>query len=372
MQTNTLHCGDNLKIMQQMPDASIDLICTDPPFCSQRDYGAFNDKWDDGLKGYLKFMRPRVEQMHRLLKDTGSLYLHCDPSASHYLKLVMDAIFGRKNFRNEIVWRKYGGHKNTAKVKFTTEHDIIYFYTASKSYLFNSVYRPLSEQTIKSEYKHIDENGRRYAIPRGRKYREGVIKRVYLDTHPGVAIGNLWTEKELTMQGRDNERTGYPTQKPLALLDRIVKASSNADSVVLDPFCGCATTCVAADRLGRDWIGIDISPKAAELVVERIKADQGLFENIIHRTDIPQRTDVGDIPRYNAPQNRTKLYGEQGGHCNGCKDHFEQRHLEVDHIIAKSVGGTDHIENLQLLCGHCNKLKGDRGQEHLLAKLNAA
>ena len=152
----------------------------------------------------------------------------------------------------------------------------------------------------------------------------------------------------------------------MALLERIVKASSNKDSVVFEPFCGCATTLVAADRLQRDGIGIDISDKSAELVVERIKLDPGLFENIITRTDL------GDVPRYNVPENKTQLYGEQGGDCNGCGEHFQMQHLEIDHIIAKSVGGTDHIENLQLLCGHCNRIKGDRGQEYLISRLNAS
>ena len=172
------------------------------------------------------------------------------------------------------------------------------------------------------------------------------------------------------MQGRDDERTGYPTQKPLALLDRIIKASSNEGDVVFDPFCGCATTCVAADRLKRNWIGIDISEKAAELVVERIKADQGFFQEIIARTDIPKRTDLGNILRYNAPANKNQLYGEQGGNCNGCGTHFQKQHLEVDHIIAESVGGTDHTENLQLLCSHCNRIKGERGQEYLISRLD--
>ena len=119
-------------------------------------------------------------------------------------------------------------------------------------------------------------------------------------------------------------------------------------------------------------MGIDVSAKATELVVERIKEDQGLFQEIINRSDIPIRTDLGDIPRYNAPENKTQLYGEQGGDCNGCGTHFQKQHLEVDHIIAEKVGGTDHIENLQLLCGHCNRIKGDRGQEYLLSKLNAS
>lgn len=170
-------------------------------------------------------------------------------------------------------------------------------------------------------------------------------------------------------QSTSKERTGYPTQKPLKMLERIIKASSNKDDVVFDPFCGCATTCVAADRLRRNWIGIDISKKAVELVIDRIKTDQGLFQEIIHRTDIPHRSDLGNIPPYNSPANKTKLYGEQSGNCNGCKTHFEVQHLEIDHIIAKSVGGTDHIGNLQLLCGNCNRIKGNRGQEYLITKL---
>ena len=405
----TIFTGDNLPIMRGMNSDMIDMIYLDPPFNSNVNYAApigseaagaeFKDTWTlsdidiawldlietkhpslnrvihaaltNSDKSYLIYMAVRLLEMKRVLKSDGSIYLHCDPTMSHYLKIMMDSIFGKKNFINEIVWKRYGGHKNTARRKFTTEHDSLLFYSAGRRHSFNPVFRPLSESTIKSEYKYIDEDGRRYSIPRGRKYRQGIVKRVYLDEHPGVAIGNLWTEKELTMQGRDDERTGYPTQKPLALLKRIILASSKENDFVLDPFCGCATTMVAADRENRNWIGIDISPRAAELVVDRIKADQGLFEDIINREDIPKRTDLGDIPRYNAPENKKRLYGEQGGDCNGCGEHFHIQHLEIDHIIAVSVGGTDHIDNLQLLCGHCNRIKGDRGQEYLISKLNA-
>ena len=135
---------------------------------------------------------------------------------------------------------------------------------------------------------------------------------------------------------------------------------------MLDPFCGCATTCVAADALSRQWAGIDISAKAAELVRHRI---DDMTRHIVHRTDIPKRTDLGKLPPYNSTAHRQKLYGEQGGNCAGCATHFETRNLEVDHIIARKKGGTDHLENLQLLCGHYNRIKGNRGMEYLRVKL---
>ena len=255
---------DNLEVLRGIDDKCIDLIYLDPPFNSKHNYAApigseaagaaFKDTWalddidvewigliadtnpvlsklldavsNDSDKSYLVYMAIRLIEMHRVLKSTGSIYLHCDPTMSVWLRIVLDSIFGKSNFKNAVVWKKYGGHKNTAKVKFTTEVDILLVYSASKNYVFNKVYRPLSEPTIKGEYRHVDEDGRRYAIPRGRKYREGDIRKVYLDTNPGVAVGELWTEKELTMQGRDKERVGYPTQKPLPLLERIIKASS--------------------------------------------------------------------------------------------------------------------------------------------------
>ena len=308
LSNRTLIRGDNLQAMRELPDACIDLIATDPPFNSKRDYfvpyrdnegqepdvllKAFADTWawgkeaeaayqelivdvggqiGDTIEGlrkflnetpmmaYLVMMAIRIVEMHRLLKDTGNLCLHCDPTASHYLKLILDAVFGTSSFRNEIIWRKYGGHKNTATVKFTTEHDVLFFYAVSSASTFNRVFRPLSEKTIRSEYRHVDDDGQRYSIPRGRKFRQGIVKRVYLDTHPGVAIGNLWAEKELTMQGRDDQRTGYPTQKPINLYKRVISALSNEDDIVLDPFAGCGTTVVAAEQLDRQWVGIDLT-----------------------------------------------------------------------------------------------------------------
>ena len=169
---------------------------------------------------------------------------------------------------------------------------------------------------------------------------------------------------------------GYPTQKPLALLQHIIKASSNVGDVVLDPFCGCATACVAAESLNRQWIGIDLSPVAYNLVRQRLLKEVGIGSEeqshftgwtVTHRTDIPSRTDI-DAP-INYRQNKHVLFGEQEGLCAGCRVLFPFRNFTVDHIVPRSRGGTDHIDNLQLLCGACNSVKGDRPQEYLMARL---
>jgi len=187
---------------------------------------------------------------------------------------------------------------------------------------------------------------------------------------PGSPVLSYWTDiRGFGTATQAKERTGYPTQKPLALLRRIIKASSNEGDIVFDPFCGCATTCVAAQIEDRNWVGIDISAKAVQLVKMRLHKELRLFANPIHRSDIPQRTDLGQLIAYNSGANKRLLYGEQGGYCAGCSTHFESRHLEIDHIIARSKGGTDHISNLQLLCGNCNRIKGNRGMEYLQVKL---
>ena len=464
----TIFTGDNLPIMRGINSESVDLIYLDPPFNSKTNYAApigsaaagaeFKDTWtlDDvdnawldlietkypalnrvihaamtnSDKSYLIYMAARLLEMKRILKDTGSIYLHCDPTMSHYLKLVMDAVFGKANFRNEVVWKRTST-KSLAK-RYAVNTDRILYYIKSNGATWNQQYAPYDDEYIQKTFRGQDKHGkygtvdlsggkagssraymplkgiepppgRAWAPPARNKFPasaqallpdnyesldqlakcevlddagllhwpKGKIGRPrwkkYLSAMPGIVAGDLVLD---TPPVKGKEGTGYPTQKPLALLDRIIKASSSKGDVVFDPFCGCATTLVAADRLQRKWIGIDISAKAAELVVERIKADQGLFQEIIARPDIPKRTDLGDIPRYNAPENKTQLYGEQSGDCNGCGTHFQKQHLEVDHIIAKEVGGTDHIENLQLLCSNCNRIKGDRGQEYLISRLN--
>ena len=398
----TIFTGDNLPIMRGMNSESVDLIYLDPPFNSKANYAApigseaagaeFKDTWtlrdvdiawldlieakhprlnrviqaamSNSDKSYLIYMAARLLEMKRILKDTGSTYLHCDPTMSHYLKLVMDTIFGKQHFQNEIIWCYERGSRR--KSQFGRKHDVIFFYSKTKNYVFDSDAVRIERRKTHMKVE-TDLEGRTWQVKKDAK--SGKVYRYPTDV--GVLCPDWWIGIQ-QLNRNEKERLGYPTQKPLALLDRIIKASSNEGNVVFDPFCGCATTLVAADRLQRDWIGVDISAKAAELVVERIRDDQGLFEDIVARTDIPKRTDLGNIPRYNAPENRTRLYGEQGGNCNGCGTHFESQHLEIDHIIARSVGGTDHIENLQLLCGHCNRIKGDRGQEYLISRLNAS
>ena len=392
----TVWSGDNLYVMRGMNSESVDLIYLDPPFNSKANYAApigsaaagaaFKDTWTlrdvdaewinfmesrhpvlyrvllaamtDSDKSYLAYMAVRLLEMYRMLKDTGSIYLHCDPTMSHYLKLLLDAIFGRKNFRNEIVWC-YGLGGFRAKSWFPRKHDIILFYVKGTPHTFR-VQRGEPTKAMLSKYRHRDEDGRWYMLSYGKRY--------YLKG--GKPFDSVWDIPSLAPTAK--ERLGYPTQKPVALLERIIKASSNPGDIVFDPFCGCATTMAAADDLQRSWVGIDISAKAADLVMERIEKRQGLFRDIVHRSDLPQRTDLGRIPAYNSTANRKHLYGEQGGDCAACSTHFAAQHLEVDHIIAVAKGGTHHLSNLQLLCGHCNRVKGDRGMAYLRSKLQMA
>ena len=449
----TIWTGDNLEILRGLNSASVDLIYLDPPFNSNRNYAApvgsaaagaaFKDTWTlsdldvawmgliadeqpamyqalqtsglthgKGMQSYLCMMAVRLLEMRRVLKDTGSIYLHCDPTASHYLKMVMDSVYGQENFRSEITWKRTSAHSDTrqGRRQHGRVRDTLLFYTKSDEWTWNPTYTDYDPAYIEKSYKYFESGtNRRYRldnltgpgggakgnpqyevmgvtrywrysqermqelIDAGRvvQRRPGAVPayKRYLDEMPGVPLQDLWTDIS-PLQAQSKERIGYPTQKPLALLERIIKASSNEGDVVLDPFCGCATACVAAENLGRRWVGIDISPKAVELVNMRLQQTMGeLFHNrlVTARTDIPRRTDIDKPIPYR--QNKHVLFGQQEGRCNGCKSAFEFRHLEVDHVIPQSAGGTDHIENLQLLCAHCNRVKGDRPQEYLVARL---
>jgi site-specific DNA-methyltransferase (adenine-specific) len=365
--TNKLFYGDNLEVLREhIADASVDLIYLDPPFNSNAGYNvlfhqptgaaadasieAFDDTWKWGqaskhalkdiasgtnqplkvmmeamhsgigenpMMAYLAMMAVRLVELHRVLKDTGSLYLHCDPTASHYLKLVLDAVFGAENFVNEIVWKRTTAHSNVYKA-FGDITDTIFFYGRSKNRVWNQLYRNTTDTDIERRFPQVDPDGRRwrsenlrnpgvrpnlhypYAASNGVTYQphpngwtvnlekmrqfdeegrlhfptspEGRLrKKFYADETPGVKLQNLWDDIP-PIGAQAQERLGYPTQKPRALLERIIAASSNPGDTVLDPFCGCGTAVDAAQKLGRQWIGIDVTHLAIGMIEDRMRS----------------------------------------------------------------------------------------------------
>ena len=439
----TIFTGDNLDVMRGLNSESIDLVYVDGPFNSNRNYAApvgskaagaaFKDTWTlsdldvawmgliadqqpamyqvlqaaglthgKGMQSYLCMMGVRLLEMRRVLKDTGSIYLHCDDTATHYLKLLMDAVFGAGQFRNSVVWKRFNFHADAKR--FGKVSDAILFYSKDDTYLFNRQRVPFSKKYVDNKFTHRDSDGRRFRLSdlnppggrgpvyefngvtkpwrvteekmlaldkEGRIYKDSAVAQLkrYLDELDGQAVHDIWDDIP-SINPMAKERVGYPTQKPLALLERIIKASSNEGDMVLDPFCGCATACVAAENLDRKWLGIDLSEKAVELVNMRLQQSMGsLFHHgyVTHRTDIPRRADIDAPIPYR--QNAHVLFGQQEGRCAGCKTVFDFKLFEVDHVVPRSRGGHDHIDNLQMLCSHCNRLKGDRPQEYLVARL---
>jgi DNA modification methylase len=367
----TLYYGDNLKVLREyVKDESVDLVYLDPPFNSNRNYNiiykepdesesvaqkrAFTDSWHwdfaadatyrrltgrgaeergipahlviliEALKrflgptdllAYVVMMAERLVELHRVLKPTGSMYLHCDPTASHYLKLVLDAIFGHGNFFAEIVWKRYGAHGDAHR--YGAVHDDLLYYGKSQDAPFNKQFVPYADEYAETRFRLVDNNGRRYqeqnlSSPNPRpnltypytasngvtyhphkngwkceveRMREldsegrlhfpksptGRLRlKMYLDECEGVAVQDIWTD--ITLPSSSKERLGYPTQKPVALLERIIAASSHAGDTILDPFCGCGTTIEAAQKLGRKWIGIDITHLAIDIIKDRLEA----------------------------------------------------------------------------------------------------
>ena len=449
----TLFTGDNLYFMHGLNSESVDLIYLDPPFNSKRLYEApvgskaagtaFKDMWSwedvdeeylekvieeypfmvqfiqsvgvihsKAMKAYLVYMTQRFLEMHRILKPTGSFYLHCDPTAAHYLKIICDRIFGKDNFRSEITWKRatseQKGSQHAPRV-WGSNTDTILFYARSKATRLRP-YRAMTDEERLRKFNRIDEHGNRYyddsshiwrtpnmgarpnlcyewrgfvnPHPSGwrlskerleEEYQKGNIviradgklqRRKYEKDYRGRPAGNLWDDI-LPVSGK--EYCGYPTQKPLMLLRRIIEASSNPGDVVMDPFCGCATAMVAAQQLQRNWIGIDLSRKTADLIMERLGDDDQMFTNFTHRQDFPKRTDIKPVAP--TPTVKQRLHDDQKGRCNACDVPMDIRHLEIDHIIPKSKNGGDYYENYQLLCGNCNRVKGDRPMEYLMSKI---
>jgi len=335
--TRVIYCGDNLEQLKKLPAACVDLIYIDPPFNSNRNYEvfwgetkekrAFEDR-HASTQAYIEFMRPRCVELARVLKKTGSFYYHCDWHASHYVKVMLDQIFGENNFQNEIVWKRSFAHSGAKH--YGPVHDVIFFYTGSAEYVWNRQYQPYDPDYVETFFDHVDADGRRWmrmdltgdgirhgdsgepwrginvkakgrhwAIPveaveqyklpvdatsqqkldaldaagaiHWPKKGDGVprLKR-YADKSLGVPLQTVWNDIR-PIHNLSTERLGYPTQKPLPLLERIVKASSNPNDIVLDAFCGCGTALVAAENLGRQWIGIDISPTACRVMAKRLR-----------------------------------------------------------------------------------------------------
>jgi DNA modification methylase len=325
LDTRVIYCGDNLDQLRKLPEKCVDLIYIDPPFNSNRNYEvfwgetkekrAFEDR-HTSTQAYIEFMRPRCVELARVLKKTGSFYYHCDWHASHYVKVMLDQIFGENDFRSEIVWRRTNA-KGLAFRGFPNNHDTILYYADADGFTWNRQFKEYNPDYIAAFYRFVEQGtGRRYRLSdltnpnrnrpnltyewKGHKRvwrwtkermeeadKKGIIhysstglasQKRYLDEMQGQPIDTVW-EDILPVQAQAGERLGYPTQKPLALLERIIKASSNENDIVLDAFCGCGTALVAAQKLKRQWIGIDVSPTACRVMAKRLKKDCGLKED---------------------------------------------------------------------------------------------
>ena len=362
---------------------------------------------NDGIAAYIAFMAERMFQVKRILKPTGSVYLHCDHAANAYLRQMMDAVFGRSNFCNEIVWRKYAGRKNNATTKFSTQQETILFYRKSRFAEFNVLYEPISDEEVRKKYKFKDENGRRYREAWGRRYQlTGENRRIYLEDQPGAAVGSLWVEDGIQLNTSSSERVGYPTQKPQALARRIIEASCPEGGVVLDCFAGCAYVPVAAQRAGRRWIACDMSPRAwtvirrqfhkqpdlgirtegeippdpnnpdlyAELQMlgkvirvrgpydlpEPVESEaQAVMQGVIHRANPKYRTQ----PEETKDQIWDAFVAEWGTACWYCgqPQNHSRRVLQLDHVEPNQRDGSnDDCWNRALACIDCNGDKSDK------------
>jgi site-specific DNA-methyltransferase (adenine-specific) len=457
---NRLHYGDNLEVLRSnINSESVDLVYLDPPFNSNANYNvifggrksdvpsqaqitAFEDTWHwsedstrtlndlykingelgelidllvrrlghNDLSAYIVMMSVRLIELHRVLKPTGSLYLHCDPTASHYLKIILDIIFNAQNFRNEVIWKRTGAHSDSKTCGNT--HDILLLYSKSNNFLWNKQYQPYDESYIKSHYRRIDKNGRKYRTDNltamglsggGYTYEwNGVTKlwrlpetkmqelheqgRVhytksgtaefirYLDEMPGLPLQDVWDDIA-PINSQASERLGYPTQKPLSLLERIIQASSNPGDVVLDPFCGCGTALHASQKLNRHWIGIDITHLAISLIESRLKtAFPGIqFEVFGTPKDLAGARDLAERDKYQfqwwacslveVPPYQGKKKGADSG-IDGLRyiaDFENSKEIKRKIIVSVKGGGNVGAAMIRDLIGTMQNNKADIG-----------
>ena len=486
----TLYHGDNLEFLRGINSETIDLVATDPPFNKGRDFHAtpdslaagaqFRDRWSwrrdilgdedeggdgvnhqdwvdaiqddwpalwavidwsrmtygDDMGAFLCWLGVRVLEMHRVLKPTGALYLHCDDMAAAYITTMLDAIFGRDNRRGIITWKRHGSaakgsqHGIKAWPRIT---DNILVYAKTPDAVTRST-RPLTDEEAVAQFPRVDDRGRRYYKEHGNiwrtpsmgprpnlcyewrgyrnphpsgwrlskerleeEYQRGAIviredgrleRRKFQEDYEGVPVPNLWDD--ITNALDKNQSTGYPTQKPVDLYRRIIRASSNPGDLVLDPFCGCATTLIAAEQEGRQWVGMDLWEGALDLVTSRLEKECGgedehgqaqLWRGTVHiERSAPERTDDGAVaaPPLKVPKKKARkrppepgpvlpraemvalLLEQQEGKCAGCNRKYDDPLIwEIDHRIPRSEGGVNHHSNRCLLCPPCNRIKSN-------------
>jgi adenine-specific DNA-methyltransferase len=439
--TSVVYCGDNIVQLPRLPDACVDLIYIDPPFNSNRNYEVFwgekkeTRSFDDrhaSTQAYIEFMRPRCVELARVLKKTGSFYYHCDWHASHYVKVMLDRVFGENNFINEIVWQRTSAHNDPRQ--FGRVHDTLLYYCGGNDgkRTWNQQYTPVDARFFEAHDFEMDDQGRKYrkrdltapahgdspsgqytwkgkTPPKGRMWSyteenmralEAEGRVVYTSSGmprlkilaadlKGVPLQSVWTDPSLWLNSGSAERLGYPTQKPLALLERIIKTSSNEGDIVLDAFCGCGTALVAAQNLKRQWIGIDISPTACRVMAKRLRDVCGLkqgqaawldgkgfivedlprseeqlrklppfeFENwaVIALGGIPNKAQVGDMgidgriyPVSAAPEKK----GKATGHLDFMDDWYPVQ------VKQKDKAGTPDISSFEAMMAQFDRKKG--------------
>ena len=418
---------NNLDVMRGINTESVKVIATDPPFKTDKAWAStpsdmkskrsprFEDRWPwivdldatalwlqsnapgiwrfveyayeywgESMGSFLTYMGVRAMEMHRILREDGTLYWHCDPKASHYVKIILDTVFGKDNFRNEIVWH-YGKWPNSSR-NFQNNHDIILRYTKSDKYTFNPIYIP--RQSEKVYHTNTVDGRTQLLIYDQSKIPERVLTRhseagstIVHVKNTGVPEHDVWTHlrnRELNyLNPNSKERVRFPTQKPVALYKRLICASSDEGDLILDPFAGCATSAIAAEASGRSWVGIDIWPDAHAMVVRRLK-DAGYSVSVDKLREAPTRSDgvlvtdkliqaANELRRSGPgkPDSRETrkiktdlLAGHSFFTCKGCNYRHPDAMATLDHDRPLMHGGKTTLENSRLLCLPCNESKG--------------